>query len=248
MEYRFWIIGIGTILLAAAPLGGQEAGTGVTAASVLPDGQSPAMKARGANHGQDSCRSGEPRASEWNFEEKLRYFAHHSFGPGPFIGALFSAGPEMANPPAHYPGQWRQGGLAFGKLYGDALALETAQQTGRFLTGVVLHEDPRYSASSSRNLYVRTVHAIVFTAFDESDSGRRTLALSNFAGAASAGFVGNAYLPRGYNDTSHAMTRTGIAFGSFAVANLGMEFSPELRRIGRGLHVPKFLLSDQPQK
>ena len=248
MKYRFWIIRIATILLAAAPLGGQEAATGVTAASVLPDGPAPAMKAGAANHADESGAPAQPRGSALNFDEKLQYFAHHSLGPGVFIGALFSAGPEMASPPARYPRQWRQGALAFGRLYGDALAFETAHETGRFLTGAVLHEDPRYSASSSRNPYVRTVHAIVFTAFDKSDSGRMTLALSNFAGAASAGFIGNAYLPRGYNDTSHAITRTGIAFCSVAVTNLGMEFSPELRRIGRGLHVRKFLVSAQPQK
>lgn len=103
-------------------------------------------------------------------------------------------------------------------------------------------------AQTSHNPLMRTMHAIVFTAFDRSDSGHTTLALSTFAGAASAGFDGNAYLPRGYNDTSREVTRMGIAFGSFALTNLGIEFSPELRRIGRGLHLPRFVLSGQPRK
>ena len=92
------------------------------------------------------------------------------------------------------------------------------------------------------------MRAIVFTALDESDSGHTTPALSNFAGAASAGFVGNAYLPSGYNDASHAVIRTGIAFGTFAMTNLAVEFSPELNRIGKSLHLLKFLLSGQPEK
>lgn len=262
MKYGFWMISIVVVIAATAPLDAQEAATGVTAASVLPDGPWPAIKggkavdfvdhdkcvdSRHYRDDDDCCTSGKFCDNRMNLCEKLQYFAHHSFGPGTFIGPLFTAGPQMANPPAHYPGQWRHGAAAFGKLYGDALAFETAQQTGRFLTGVVLHEDPRYLVSSSHRPFVRTMHAILFTAFDKSDSGRTTLAFSNFAGAASAGFVGNAYLPRGYNDTGHAITRTGIAFGSFAVTNLGIEFGPELRRIGRGLHLPKFLLSGQPE-
>jgi hypothetical protein len=173
MKYGFWIISIVTSLVAAASLGGQEAATGVTAASVPPHGPSPAMKDKSVDSGH--YRGDKPCDSRLTRREKLQYFAHHSLGPGTFIGALFTAGPEMANPPTHYPRQWRQGAPAFGKLYGDALAFGTAQQTARFLTGVVLHEDPRYAASSSRNPYLRTVHAILFTAFDNSDSGRTTL-------------------------------------------------------------------------
>lgn len=95
---------------------------------------------------------------------------------------------------------------------------------------------------------MRAFHAIVFTAFDESDSGHTTPALSNFAGAASAGFVGKSYLPSGYNDASHAVTRTGIAFGTFAMTNLAVEFSPELNRIGKSFRLPEFLLSGQAEK
>lgn len=261
MKYRFWGIGIVALVLAAGPLRGQGVGDGITAAAALPDGPSPAISDKQAGlvdlrnsvnsgHYRDdvACSSFEPCNARLNFGEKFRYFAHQSFGSGAFFSPLFTAGTEIANPPAHYPKQWRQAAAAFGRLYGNALAFQTAAQTGRFLTGAALHEDPRYSRSTSHNPLMRTIHALVFTAFDKSDSGHTTLALSNFAGAASAGFVGNTYLPRGYNDTSHAVTRTGTAFGSFALTNLAVEFSPELRRIGRGLHLPKFLLSGQTEK
>lgn len=258
MKHLFWVISIVPLVLAANTLRGQE----ITPAAALPNRPSAAVSAKqdagsvGLGNRVDSghCRHGVPCVpvetcnSRLNFSKKLRFFTDHSFGPGAFIGPLFTAGPEMAKPPARYPKQWRQGAAAFGRLYGDALSFETAAQTGRFLTGVAVREDPRYFRSTSHNPLVRAMHAIAFTAFDRSDSGHTTLALSNFAGSASAGFVGNAYLPRGYNDTSHTVTRMGIAFGSFALTNLGIEFSPELRRIGRGLHLPRFVLSGQPQK
>ena len=254
MKYGLWFIRMVTLVLAAGSIRAQEVEKGINAAPALPNRPSSAVSDRQAAGLVDSVYSGhyfddapcavvETRNSGLDFSEKLRYFRDHSFGPGVFFSPLFTAGPEIANPPAHYPKQWRQGTAAFGRLYGDALAFQTAAQTGRFLTGAAFHEDPRYSRSTSHNPVMRTIHATVFTAFDKSDSGHTTLALSNFAGAASAGFVGNAYLPSGYNDASHAVARTGIAFGSFAFTNLAVEFSPELRRIGRGLHLPKFLLS-----
>lgn len=257
MKHPFWIIGIVPLVLAANAFC-QE----IAPAAALPDRPSAAVSAKqdvgsvglgnpadSGHYRQDApCAPVETCNSRLNLSEKLRLFAAHSFGPGAFIGALFTAGPEMAKPPARYPKQWRQGAAAFGRLYGDALSFGTAAQAGRFLTGAAVHEDPRYFRSTSHNPLMRAMHAIVFTAFDRSDSGHTTLALSNFAGAASAGFVGNAYLPRGYNNTSHAVTRMGIAFGAFALTNLGIEFSPELRRIGRGLHLPTFVLSGQPQK
>jgi hypothetical protein len=146
--------------------------------------------------------------------------------------------PEFMKPPAGYPTQWRKGPAAFGRLYGDALALEAAQQTSRFLTGLVLHEDLRYSPAASRNPLRRALHAITFAAFDRSDSGRTTLAASNFLSAAAGGFVGNAYLPRGYDDTSHAVTRMGIQLGFIVAENLVNEFRPELRQMRKGLRLP----------
>ena len=82
------------------------------------------------------------------------------------------------------------------------------------------------------------LHAITFAAFDRSDSGRTTVAASNFLGAAAGGFVGNAYLPLGYDDPSHAVTRMGIQFGFFVAENLVDEFRPELQHLRKTLHLP----------
>jgi hypothetical protein len=41
-------------------------------------------------------------------------------------------------------------------------------------------------------------------------------AISNFAGAKAAGFVGNSYLPSGFNDVTHAGQRATLRFGVFA--------------------------------
>ena len=111
-------------------------------------------------------------------------------------------------------------------------------QTGRFLTGALLHEDFRYRPSASTNPLARTFHALAFTFVDKSDSGHNRIAFANFLGAEAGGFVGNLYLPAGFNNLSHAETRTAIAFGSFAAQNLLREFVPTLLKATRKWHTP----------
>jgi len=55
-------------------------------------------------------------------------------------------------------------------------------------------------------------------------------AFSNFAGAAAGGFVGNAYLPAGFQDATHAGQRATLQFGMFAAGNLFREFAPQMPR------------------
>jgi hypothetical protein len=254
MKYQFWVASVIALLFSGTFVRAQERGADASSLGLperTPFASTEARDAKRSVHSvrypEMDCYSDDPCNPSLNFGEKARYFAHQSLGPGAFVAPLFSAGPEIGKPPAHYPKQWRQGALAFGRLYGDALAFQAAAQTGRFLTGAAFHENPRYSPSTNHNPSARTMHALMFTLLDKSDSGCTTLAFSNFVGGASAGFVGSAYLPHGYNNTSHALTRTGIAFGSFAFTNLAVEFSPELRRIGRSLHLPKFMVSAQPE-
>jgi hypothetical protein len=138
----------------------------------------------------------------------------------------------MANPPGkgatQYPPEWRQGAEAFGRNYGDAFAQRVTFQTARFATGVITHEDPRYIPSSSHSVLSRSLHALTFTFVDRSDSGHAMPAFSNFVGSAAAGFVGNAYLPSGFNNATHAGQRATLQFGFTAAGNLFREFAPQM--------------------
>jgi len=176
-----------------------------------------------------------------SLHDKFTIYAHQTFGPPALILPAFSAAMGMANPPNHYPHDWRDGGAAFGNLYGDALARATSVQTARFLAGAALHEDLRYKRSTSTNPLSRTVHALVFTVVDKTDSGRNTIAVSNFAGAAAGGFVGMSYLPAGYNDITHAEQRMAMQFGTLALRNVAVEFEPQWGPLVRKLRIPKLI-------
>jgi hypothetical protein len=176
-----------------------------------------------------------------SFRDKFTIYAHQAFGPPALILPAFSAAMGMANPPNHYPRDWRDGGAAFGNLYGDAIARATSLQTARFLAGAALHEDLRYKRSSSTNPLSRAVHALVFTVVDKTDSGRNTIAVSNFAAAAAGGFVGMSYLPAGYNDVTHAEQRMALQFGTLALKNVAVEFEPQWGPVVRKLRIPKLI-------
>ena len=176
-----------------------------------------------------------------SFNDKFTIYTHQTFGPPALIFPAFAAGMGMANPKSNYPREWKDGPGAFGRLYGDSIAMATSQRTARFLTGAALHEDPRYVRSTSTNPLARTAHALAFTFIDKTDSGRNTLAFSNFAGAAAGGFVGSAYLPHGYNDLTHAEQRMAFQFTSIAIQNIAAEFQPQWGPLVRKLHIQKII-------
>jgi hypothetical protein len=168
-------------------------------------------------------------------EGKFRYYIAETYlNPSALTAPAFRAGIRMANPPGQgatqYPPEWRQGGEAFGRNYGDAFAQRVTFETARFATGVVTHEDPRYIPSSSHNVLARSLHALTFTFVDRSDSGHAMPAIANFVAATAAGFVGNAYLPSGFNNVTHAGQRATLQFGVTAAGNLFREFAPQMPR------------------
>jgi hypothetical protein len=120
-------------------------------------------------------------------EDKFRIYIHKTFGPPALILPAVGAGFQMLNPPSHYPREWKDGSGAFGRTYGYKMADRTSRETAQFLTAFLLHEDPRYQRSTSTNAFRRTLHALAFTVFDKTNSGRNTLAVSNFASAAAGG-------------------------------------------------------------
>ena len=168
-------------------------------------------------------------------EDKFSYYITETYlNPSVFTAPAFRAGIRMADPlgkgATEYPPEWRQGTEAFGRNYGDAFTQRVTFQTARFATGVITHEDFRYISSSRHNVLARSLHALTFTFVDRSDSGRPMPAFSNFVGATVAGFVGNAYLPSGFNNATHAGQRATLQFGFTAAGNLFREFAPQMPR------------------
>jgi hypothetical protein len=174
-------------------------------------------------------------------QEKFRIYEHKAFGPPAVILPALGAGLGMLNPPSKYPKEWKDGPGAFGRNYGYRVADRTSRSTALFLTGALLHEDPRYLRSTSANPFARTIHALAFTIFDKTNSGRTTFAASNFASAAAGGFLGMGILPDGYNDATHAEQRMASEFLQIGIANVITEFEPQWGPWAKKLRIPKIL-------
>jgi hypothetical protein len=174
-------------------------------------------------------------------QDKFRIYEHKTFGPPAVILPGFGAGLGMINPPSKYPKEWKDGAAAFGRNYGYRVADHTSRNTAQFFAGAILHEDPRYLRSTSTNPFARTVHALAFTVFDKTDSGRTTFAVSNFASAAAGGFVGMGILPDGYNDVTHAEQHMASEFLQIGIGNVLTEFEPQWGPWARKLRIPKIL-------
>jgi len=179
--------------------------------------------------------------SPLTIQDKVHIYAHKTFGPPAVILPAFGAGLGMLNPPSKYPREWKDGAGAFGRNYGYRVADHTSRNTAQFLTGTLLHEDPRYLRSTSANPFVRTVHALAFTIFDKTDHGRPTFAASNFASAAAGGFVGMGILPNGYNDVTHAEQHMASEFLQIGMGNVITEFEPQWGPWAKRLRIPKLL-------
>lgn len=173
--------------------------------------------------------------------QKWQIYVHQTFGPQNFVLPALQASYYMARPPRQIPREWEDGAGAFGRWYGASLAENTASRTGLFLSGMALHEDPRYLASSSANPFVRTLHAIGFTFVVKTDSGHDTFAFSNLAGAAAGGFVGMGFLPNRYGNVTHAQQRTLLILQAYAVRNIVTEFRPQWQPIWEKLRLPRVL-------
>jgi hypothetical protein len=173
------------------------------------------------------------------FHDKFMAFAVATVGPRALVGPAFPAAIRMANPPIHYPNDWRQGVEGFGRNYGDQLATVATLQTGRFVAGAALHEDFRYHPSTSSNFFLRTGHAIGYTFVDRSDSGHVRPAVANFVGLGGGSYVGMAYLPNGFSDVNHADQRLVFQFSRLVGSNIGAEFAPDIFRFFEEHHLPR---------
>ena len=169
---------------------------------------------------------------------KFKLLVEPQFGPRALFTTAFRTGIRIAKPASGLPRDWHDGAEAYGRLYGDSFARNGAEGIARFSAAVMLHEDPRYRRSESSFVIPRFSHALMFTFVDRTDGGHATLAVSNFAGAAANGFLGNVYLPSGFNDLTHAGQRGIDTLAGLAGQNVLQEFAPDLGRALKMLHIP----------
>jgi len=169
--------------------------------------------------------------------DRWKMYSRATFGPRSLLIPTIGAAIRIGNSPDSYPEPWQPSWGGFGRQYGNGLAIQGAQNTVYYAVSGLLHEDPRYAPATSTNVAIRLGHAFLFTFIDRGDAGGSRPAFANFAGSLAAGFVGNAYMPAGYNDATHAGQRSLMRLGIYGGTNILREFTPELVELGRKFNV-----------
>ena len=225
------------MLAQAAPAQVIPAGPSVATVDSLPSAPTPVASPT------ESVVSPTQTPGPITFHDRLVLQTKTTFGVSAFVIPVGEAAIIMADPPSAYPREWKDGAGALGRNYGAQLARHTASGLTHFAVAAAVHEDPRYYAADSDNYAARAAHALLFTVFDRSapsgyGEGHRMLAVSNLAGATAGGFIGNAFLPAGFTDVTHAYQRGAVEVSTYAAHNLLAEFSPEIVLILHKMHIP----------
>src|SRR5579883_606072 len=82
-----------------------------------------------------------PPLTSWS--DQTHYYVKNAFDAGSLLIPALPAAIVMLDPPSHYPHEWKNGGAAFGRNFGDALATELAAKTGKYVAAGSFREDPR---------------------------------------------------------------------------------------------------------
>ena len=168
-----------------------------------------------------------PPVQALTLEEKFRLYVGDTYGHRAWLTSASTAGIRQW---INSPPEWEQGMKGYGRRFASSMGENIIRSTVRLGVGAALHEDPRYFASARKGVLRRSLHAVTFVFVPCNDYGHRTVGVSRLAGALSSGFISNTWYPERLSNTSHAMSRAGIAVGGDAALNLFHEFWPDIKR------------------
>jgi hypothetical protein len=158
--------------------------------------------------------------------EKFWLATQDSFDYSSFVSAGLIAGVSQAN--NSYP-EFGHGGKAFGRYYWHAVA---DQAVGNYMTEAIVptltHEDPRYYTLGHGGFFKRTGYAVSRLLITRTDSGHRTINISEIVGNGAGAGISNTYYP----SRERTWTKTGqkwiTQIALDGVFNVLKEFWPDI--------------------
>jgi hypothetical protein len=161
-----------------------------------------------------------------SLKDKFWLATQDSFDYSSFVSAGMIAGASQAN--KSYP-EFGQGAKGYGRYFWHAVA---DQAVGNYLTEaivpVVTHEDPRYYTLGHGGFFKRTGYAVSRLLVTRTDSGGRTINISEIVGNGAGAGISDLYYP----SRERTWTKTGqkwvtqIALDD--VFNIVKEFWPDI--------------------
>jgi len=163
-----------------------------------------------------------------SLRDKFWLATQDSFDYSSFVSAGLISGVSQAN--NSYP-EFGHGGKAFGRYYWHAVADQTG---GNYMTEAIVptltHQDPRYYTLGHGGLFKRTGYAVSRLLVTRTDSGGRTLNLSEIVGNGAGAGISDTYYP----SRERTWTKTGqkwlTQIALDGVFNILKEFWPDINQ------------------
>jgi len=160
--------------------------------------------------------------------DKFKLSVANSVSPFTILCAAGGAGINQA---LNSPKGWGQGGEAYGKRFGAAMARTASANV--FGTGVlnsVFREDPRFYVQKDLSFGNSIKYSVARLFVTKSDSGKAVLNVGDLVGPLGAEFLANTYYPHGDRSTGDALVRYGWDMATKAGGNLLKQYWPTINK------------------
>lgn len=174
-------------------------------------------------------------SSRLDSAQKFSSFVEQSMSPYAAFSSAIQAGfhPIGSNP------QYTE---SYASRMGKTMANSTEEAFfTKFLLPSMLHQDPRYHASTENGTMDRAFYAISRVLVGRSDNGKPTLNTSELFGAVLAASITSAYHPYRHPTNGQTAGNAAATIGSDAGINMLREFWPDIR--SRLMDGPKIMQS-----
>ena len=160
--------------------------------------------------------------------DKFKLSVANTVSPFTILCAAGSAGFNQA---WNSPEGWGQGGEAYGKRFGAAMArTASANIFGTGILNSVFHEDPRFYVKKDLSFGNSVKYSVARIFVTKSDSGKATLNVGDLVGPLGAEFLANTYYPPGDRSTGDALVRYGWDIAAKIGGNLLKQYWPTINK------------------
>ncbi len=161
-----------------------------------------------------------------SFKEKLWLATQDSFDYSAFVYSGIIAGMSMAGKSTP---EFHQGASGYGNYFAHTFADGTVENyVVEAFVPVLTKEDPRYYTLGKGGFIKRSKYAVSRLFITRTDSGKKTLNISEIVGAGAAAGISNAYYPGDQNQLVKTYQRWISQMAQDAIGNLFKEFWPDL--------------------
>jgi hypothetical protein len=165
-------------------------------------------------------------AKKLSRDKKFEYRVVEQFGIRGFLGTAVSAGIGQG---LDVPDAWGSHWDGYGKRYASGFGVGISRQVFALGLDDLLHQDPRYFPSSQVDFGPRLRNVLKQVVIAKNDNGHATVASSRIASSLGAGFLANAWQPKGNGSIGDGFERAGLSLVGDAAFFFVQEFLPFTR-------------------